>query len=237
MGCSGFGDRPSHDSNRRKLLIDFYTASTVNGYKVAIALEELGLPYTVHDLDLGNLDQKKPEYLKINPNGRIPAIYDRETDTAIFESGACLIYLTEKTGKLTGADPAGRGRVNSWLFLQVSGVGPMQGQANVFLHYFGEDLPRVAARYVNETKRLYGIVNDRLGVNEWLADDYSIADIAMFPWMIISEYANVSLDDYPNIKAWTERMHARPAVQRGLAVPPKREIKDRAAAVQAILQR
>mgnify|MGYP001091644106 CR=1 FL=1 len=194
-------------------MIDFYTASTVNGYKVAIALEELGLPYTVHDLNLGELEQKRPDYLKINPNGRIPAIVDRESGTAIFESGACLVYL------------------------QTSGVGPMQGQANVFLHYFGEDLPHVAARYVNETKRLYSIVNDRLGVSEWLADDYSIADIAMFPWMIISDYADVSLSDYPNIKAWTERMHARPAVQRGLGVPPKREIADRTAAVQAILQR
>jgi len=218
-------------------LIDFYTASTVNGYKVAIALEELGLPYTVDDLNLGELEQKRPEYLKINPNGRIPAIVDQESGTAIFESGACLVYLAEKTGKLTGATAEARGRVNSWVFLQTSGVGPMQGQANVFLHYFGEDLPRVAARYVNETKRLYSIVNDRLGVSEWLADDYSIADIAMFPWMIISDYAEVSLSDYPNIKAWTERMHARPAVQRGLGVPPKREIADRAAAVQAILQR
>jgi len=218
-------------------LIDFYTASTINGYKVAIALEELGLPYTVHDLNLGELEQKRPEYLKINPNGRIPAIVDQESGTAIFESGACLVYLAEKTGKLTGATAEARGRVNSWVFLQTSGVGPMQGQANVFLHYFGEDLPHVAARYVNETKRLYSIVNDRLGVSEWLADDYSIADIAMFPWMIISDYADVSLSDYPHIKAWTERMHARPAVQRGLGVPPKREIADRAAAVQAILQR
>jgi glutathione S-transferase len=218
-------------------LIDFYTASTVNGFKVAIALEELGLPYTVHDLNLGELEQKKPDYLKINPNGRIPAIVDRESGTAIFESGACLVYLADKTGKLTGATPEARGRVNSWVFLQTSGVGPMQGQANVFLHYFGEDLPRVVDRYVNETKRLYNIFNEQLATNEWLAGEYSIADIAMFPWAIITDYANVSLDDYPHVKAWTERMRARPAVQRGLGVPPKREIADRAAAAQAILQR
>ena len=202
-------------------MIDFYTASTVNGFKVAIALEELGLPYTVHDLNLGELEQKKPDYLKINPNGRIPAIVDRESGTAIFESGACLVYLADKTGKLTGATPEARGRVNSW----------------VFLHYFGEDLPRVVDRYVNETKRLYNIFNEQLATNEWLAGEYSIADIAMFPWAIITDYANVSLDDYPHVKAWTERMRARPAVQRGLGVPPKREIADRAAAAQAILQR
>jgi glutathione S-transferase len=153
-------------------LIDFYTASTVNGFKVAIALEELGLPYTVHDLNLGELEQKKPDYLKINPNGRIPAIVDRESGTAIFESGACLVYLADKTGKLTGATPEARGRVNSWVFLQTSGVGPMQGQANVFLHYFGEDLPRVVDRYVNETKRLYNIFNEQLATNEWLAGDH-----------------------------------------------------------------
>jgi GST-like protein len=219
-------------------MIEFYTASTVNGYKVAIALEELGLDYIVKDLNLAELEQKQPEYLKINPNGRIPAIVDKSAnDAAVFESGACLVYLAEKTGKLLPQDPVRRGQTLGWLFLQVSGVGPMQGQANVFLHYFGEDLPNVVARYVHETQRLYGIINERLGKVDYLAEEYSIADIAMYPWVIISSYANVSLDDYPNIKAWAARIEERPAVKRGMEVPPKREIADRAAAAQAILQR
>jgi GST-like protein len=219
-------------------MIEFYTASTVNGYKVAIALEELGLEYTVKDLNLGALEQKKPEYLKINPNGRIPAIVDKgANDAAVFESGACLIYLAEKAGKLLPKDPVARGQALSWLFLQVSGVGPMQGQANVFMHYFGEDLPNVVARYVNETKRLYGAIEERLGKVDYFAGEYSIADIAMYPWLTISAYSGVAIDDFPNIKAWIARMEERPAVKRGMGVPPKREIADRAAAAQAILQR
>jgi GST-like protein len=219
-------------------MIEFYTASTVNGYKVAIALEELGLEYTVKDLNLGALEQKKPEYLKINPNGRIPAIVDKDAnDAAVFESGACLIYLAEKAGKLLPKDPVARGQALSWLFLQVSGVGPMQGQANVFMHYFGEDLPNVVARYVNETKRLYGAIEERLGKVDYFAGEYSIADIAMYPWLTISAYSGVVIDDFPNIKAWIARMEERPAVKRGMGVPPKREIADRAAAAQAILQR
>ena len=219
-------------------MIEFYTASTVNGYKVAIALEELGLEYTVKDLNLGALEQKRPEYLKINPNGRIPAIVDKDAnDAAVFESGACLIYLAEKAGKLLPKDPVARGQALSWLFLQVSGVGPMQGQANVFMHYFGEDLPNVVARYVNETKRLYGAIEERLGKVDYFAGEYSIADIAMYPWLTISAYSGVAIDDFPNIKTWIARMEERPAVKRGMGVPPKREIADRAAAAQAILQR
>ena len=163
-------------------MIDLYTADTPNGFKVSIALEELGLPYEVHALSFANREQKAPEYLKINPNGRIPAIVDRDNDNfAVFESGAILIYLAEKTGRLMPSDFKGRSTVIQWLMFQMGGVGPMQGQANVFHRYFPEKIPAAIERYQHETRRLYDVLDGRLAQVEYLAGDYSIADIATFP--------------------------------------------------------
>jgi GSH-dependent disulfide-bond oxidoreductase len=201
-------------------MIDLYTASTPNGWKASIALEELGLPYTVHRLDLGKLEQKRPEYLRINPNGRIPAIVDRDAgDFAVFESGAILIYLAEKTGRLLPTDAKRRSQVMQWLMFQMGGVGPMQGQANVFFRYFPEKIPAVIARYQNETKRLYTVLDTRLKDREYLVDDFSIADIAHWTWVRIHDWAGVAVDDLPNLRRWMATMAARPSCARGVKVP------------------
>jgi GSH-dependent disulfide-bond oxidoreductase len=221
-------------------MIDFYTAATPNGHKVSIALEELALPYTLHALDLGALDQKKPEYLAINPNGRIPAIVDRDNgDFAVFESGAILVYLAERTGRLWPADAKGRSVTLQWLMFQMGGVGPMMGQANVFFRYFPEKLPAAISRYQNESRRLFEVLERRLGEVEYLAGEYSIADIATFPWVRIHDWAGVSVDGLPHLQRWLAAIAARPAVVRGLAVPPPKPHadEDRAKAVQPILQR
>jgi len=207
-------------------VIDLYTATTPNGRKVSIALEELGLPYEVHFVRLRKLEQKEPWFLAINPNGRIPAIVDREVATeqggfAVFESGACLLYLAEKTGRLLPRDPLGRSRVVQWLMFQMGGVGPMQGQANVFHRYFPEKIPAVIERYQNETRRLYGVMDARLAQSEYLADDYSIADIAVYPWVAQHDWSGVALAPFPNLVRWFAQLSARPAVQRGMDVPPQ----------------
>ena len=201
-------------------MIDLYTASTPNGWKVSIALEELTLPYTVHRIDLGKSEQKQSEYLRINPNGRIPTIVDREAgDFAVFESGAILIYLAEKTGKLLPSDAKRRSAVMQWLMFQMGGVGPMQGQANVFFRYFPEKIPSVIQRYQNETKRLYQVLDTHLKDREYLVDDYSIADIAHWAWVRIHAWAGVDVEDLPNLERWMETMNARPACRRGVEVP------------------
>lgn len=201
-------------------MIDFYTAATPNGQKVSILLEELGFPYTVHALDLGALEQKRPEFLRINPNGRIPAIVDREEDDfAVFESGAILVYLAEKTGRFLPSDRRGRSRVLQWLMFQMGGLGPMQGQANVFLRYAPQRIPYAIERYQKETRRLYEVLESRLAEHEYLAGDYGIADMACFPWVAVHAWAGVSIDGLPGLQAWLARLHARPAVQRGLMVP------------------
>jgi GST-like protein len=165
-------------------MIDLYTAATPNGHKVSIALEELGLAYETHILSFDKQEQKAPEFLKINPNGRIPAIVDRDNDHfAVFESGAILLYLAEKTGRLLPADVKGRSTVIQWLMFQMGGVGPMQGQANVFYRYFPEKLPSAIERYQHETRRLYQVLDGRLAQVEYLAGDYTIADIATYPCM------------------------------------------------------
>ena len=202
-------------------MIDLYTAPTPNGWKASIALEELGLPYTAHALRLGELEQKQDWYLRINPNGRIPAIVDRsEGDLAVFESGAILIYLAEKTGSLLPADRADRSRALQWLMFQMGGVGPMQGQANVFFRYAPEKIPFAIERYQKETRRLYEVLDRRLGEAEYLAGDYSIADIATWPWVSIHGWAGVEVEGLANLQRWLEAVGARPAVQRGRAVPP-----------------
>lgn len=208
-------------------MIDLYTASTPNGWKASIALEELALPYTVRAIKLGEGEQKLPAYLALNPNGRIPTIVDHEEGGfAVFESGAILIYLAEKTGRLMPSTFKARSEVIQWLMLQMGGVGPMQGQANVFFRYFPEKIPVVIQRYQNETKRLYSVLDSRLKDHEYLADNMSIADIAHWSWVRIHAWAGVSVDDLPHLQRWMALMAARPACQRGVIVPEPFEADD-----------
>jgi GST-like protein len=201
-------------------MFDLYTAATPNGQKVSIALEELGLPYDVYALSFEQQEQKAGDYLKINPNGRIPAIVDRANDNfAVFESGAILLYLAEQTGQLMPRDAKGRSQVIQWLMLQMGGIGPMQGQANVFFRYYPEKLQGPIERYQHETRRLYEVLDTRLATLEYLAGDYSIADIATFPWVRVHDWAGVSLEGLEHLQRWLRTIAARPAVQRGLLVP------------------
>ena len=221
-------------------MFDLYTAATPNGHKISIALEELGLPYTVHPINLLAGEQKQPGFLAMNPNGRIPVLVDRDAgDFVVFESGAILVYLAEKTGKLMPADPKGRSVVLQWLMFQMGGVGPMMGQANVFFRYFPEKLEPAIKRYQNESRRLFEVLETRLGQATWLAGDYSIADIATWPWVRIHDWSGVSVDGLPNLQRWMAAMAARPACQRGILVPPPREqsAEERAKAVTPIVQR
>lgn len=202
-------------------MIDLYTAGTPNGYKVSIALEELELPYELHNLNLLANEQKQEWFLEINPNGRIPAIVDRDQeDITIFESGAILVYLAEKTGRLMPHDLAGRYRVMQWIMLQMSGVGPMMGQANVFYRYMEEKIPVAITRFQGESRRLLSVLNEQLKDNEYLAGDYSIADIATWPWARIHEWSGVNIEGLDHLQRWLEAIAARPAVQRGIVRPP-----------------
>jgi glutathione S-transferase len=201
-------------------VIDLYTAETPNGWKISITLEELELPYTVHALKLSKNEQKAPWYLKLNPNGRIPTIVDRDNDNfAVFESGAIMIYLAEKTGRLMPTDVKGRSRVIQWLMFQMGGVGPMMGQANVFYRYAPEKIPYAIERYQREVRRLLEVLNTRLADNEYLAGNYSIADIAHWSWVRGYDWAGVSIEGLAHLKRWLDTVGARPAVQRGKAVP------------------
>jgi glutathione S-transferase/GST-like protein len=203
-------------------MIDLYTAATPNGHKVSIALEELELPYTVLHMDLSNLDQKKPEFLRINPNGRVPAIVDRdEGDFAVFESGAILIYVAEKTGRLMPLDRKARSLVIQWLMFQMANVGPMMGQANVFYRYFPVKLQPAIDRYQGEVRRLFGVLDGRLARHEYLAGDYSIADIANWAWVRGHDWSGVSIDPFPNLARWVAQLAARPACKRGIEIPPR----------------
>jgi len=204
-------------------MIDLYTWPTPNGHKVHIALEELGLPYNVHGVDIGEGDQFKPEFLKISPNNRIPAIVDQDgpkgKPMALFESGAILIYLAEKTGKLLAAKGSARYAAIQWLMFQMGGVGPMLGQAHHFRDFAPEKIPYAIERYTNEAKRLYGVLDRRLGEADYLAGvEYGIADIATFPWLRYSERQGVALSDYPNVQRWSAAIEKRPAVERALKV-------------------
>ena len=205
-------------------MIDLYTSPTPNGWKASVALEELGMPYTVKAIDLMKGEQKTPEYLRINPNGRIPAIVDRANDDfAIFESGAILVYLAEQTGQLMPTDPKGRSKVMQWLMFQMGGIGPMMGQANVFFRYFPEKLQPVIDRYQNESGRLFEVLDRRLGESEWLATDYSIADIANWCWVRTYKWSGVNIEGLPHLRRWMDVMKERPACQRGIEVPFKVE--------------
>jgi GST-like protein len=203
-------------------LIDLYTAATPNGHKVSIALEELALPYTLRKVDLSALEQRKPEFLKLNPNGRIPVIVDRDADDfAVFESGAILIYLAEKTGRLMPADLKGRSLVIQWLMFQMGGIGPMMGQANVFYRYFPEKIQPAIDRYQGEVRRLFHVLDGRLADHEYLAGDYSIADIANWSWARTHKWSGVSIDGLPHLARWLDQLAARPACQRGIEIPPR----------------
>jgi glutathione S-transferase/GST-like protein len=205
----------------RIAMIDLYSAATPNGHKVSIALEEMGLPYTLHTLDLQAGQQKEPWFLAINPNGRIPAILDRsEGNFAVFESGAILLYLAEKTGQLMPRDVKGRSRVIQWLMFQMGGVGPMMGQANVFYRYFPEKIQPAIERYQGEGRRLFQVLDTHLQNNEYVAGDYSIADIANWAWVRTHDWSGVSVDGLPNLQRWIDAIRQRPAVQKGLAMPP-----------------
>ena len=202
-------------------MIDLYTAATPNGHKVSIALEELALPYTLKVLDLSKNEQKQPEFLALNPNGRIPAIVDHEADDfAVFESGAILIYLAEKTGQLMPADAKGRSRVLQWLMFQMGGIGPMMGQANVFYRYFPEKIQAAIDRYQGESKRLMRVLDSHLQDHEYLAGDYSIADIANWAWVRTHKWSGVEVDDLPHLQRWINAIRQRPAVHRGILAPP-----------------
>lgn len=201
-------------------MIDLYTAATPNGWKISIALEELALPYTLHAIDLPGGEQHEPAFRALNPNGRIPVIVDRDADITLFESGAILIYLAEKTGRLMPANPRGRYDVLQWLMFQMGGIGPMQGQAVTFERYFDEDVPAARERYRNETRRLYEVLDGRLADRDYLAGDYSIADIANWSWVKTHRWARIPVDGLDNLVAWIERIAERPAVERGIAVPP-----------------
>jgi GST-like protein len=204
-------------------MIELYTWGTPNGKKVSIMLEEIGLSYNLHPINIGQGDQFKPDYIAINPNSKIPAIIDTEgpggKPLSIFESGAILIYLAEKTGKLVARDPVARIEAIEWLMFQMGGVGPMFGQAHHFLRQVKEPNPYGAERYTKEARRLYGVMNARLGKVDYLAGDYSIADVATYPWVARHEWHLVDLGEFPNVARWFAAISARPAVQRGMKVP------------------
>lgn len=198
-------------------MIKLYTAATPNGHKVSVALEELELPYEVQAMSLKDMHQKEPWFLQINPNGRIPAIVD--DGFSIFESGAILLWLAEKTGELMPTDPKGRSRVIQWLMFQMGGVGPMMGQANVFFRYAPEKIPYAIERYQKESRRLLEVLDEQLSRGPYLAGDYSIADIANFCWARTHAWSGVSVEGLLHLQRWLEKVAGRPAVQRGLEVP------------------
>jgi len=204
-------------------MIDLYTWTTPNGRKVSIMLEETGLPYAVHPINIGQGDQFKPEFIAINPNGKIPAIVDPDGPDgqpyAMMESGAILIYLAGKTGMLLPASARGKYDALQWLMFQMGGVGPMFGQVHHFLRAAKEQVPYAIQRYITETRRLYSVLDGRLKDHEYLVDEYSVADIATYPWVARYEWHKTNLDDYPNVKRWFDAISARPAVQRGMKVP------------------
>ena len=203
-------------------MIDLYTSNTPNGYKVSIMLEELKLPYNVIAVDLVKKEQKKAGYLKLNPNGRIPTIVDQEKENfVVFESGAILIYLAEQSGKLLPEHPYKRSVVLQWLMFQIGGIGPMQGQAHVFYRYAPEKIEYAINRYQNETFRLYKVLDDQLKEKEYLADDFSIADIATWPWVRRHKWAGVEIEKLSNLRRWMGNLENRPAFQKGIEVPYK----------------
>lgn len=205
-------------------MIELYTWGTPNGRKVSIMLEEVGLPYNTHTVNISKDEQFAPDFLKVSPNNKIPAIVDPDgpggKPISLFESGAILFYLAEKTGKLLPADPAARYETMVWLMFQMAGVGPMFGQAHHFRRFAKEQVPYAIDRYTNETHRIYGVMDKRLGEVPYLAgQEYTIADVATYPWVSRWEWHGIDWANYPNLKRWFDDVGARPAVQKGMAVP------------------
>ncbi|MFK7916343.1 MAG: glutathione S-transferase family protein [Pseudomonadales bacterium] len=211
-----------------------HTAATPNGWKASVTLEELQLPYEVQAVDLGAGEQKQPAFLKMNPNGRVPVLVD--DGFAVFESGAIMLYLAERSAALMPADVQGRSRVLQWLMFQMGGVGPMMGQANVFYRAMEEKIEPAIARYQNETRRLFEVLNQQLARQEWLADDFSIADIANWCWVRLYFWAGVELADLPHLSRWLQAMEARPACQRGIAIPHPLELPTDPEGVERVSQ-
>jgi glutathione S-transferase len=208
-------------------VIELFTAATPNGWKASITLEELGLPYKVRRIDFNKKEQKEPWYLEINPNGRIPTIVDHDNDDfAVFESGALMIYLAEKAGKLLPTDVKGRSLVIQWLMFQMGGIGPMMGQANVFYRYAPERIPYAIERYQREVRRLFEVLDTRLAKHEFLAGDYSLADIANWSWVRGYKWSGVALDGLPHLERWLRVIGERPAVKRGVDVPEHVDLEE-----------
>jgi glutathione S-transferase len=208
-------------------MIELFTASTPNGWKASITLEELGLPYKVRRIDFSKNEQKEPWYLKINPNGRIPAIVDHDNGGfAVFESGALMIYLAEKAGALLPRDVKGRSLVIQWLMFQMGGIGPMMGQANVFYRYAPEKIPYAIERYQREVRRLFEVLNTRLADNEYLAGDYSLADIANWSWVRGYKWSGVDPEGLPHLRRWLDAIAERPGVKRGVDVPERVDLEE-----------
>ena len=198
-------------------MLELYTTSTPNGWKASVTLEEIGLDYRLHKISLQEQQQKETGYLTINPNGRIPTLVD--DGFAVFESGAIMIYLAEKTGGLMPTDVKGRSEVIQWLMFQMGGIGPMMGQANVFFRSMEEKIPTAISRYQNESRRLFEVLDGQLDDSEWLTKDFSIADIANWCWVRLYFWSGVSLEGLDSLQRWLAAMEARPACQRGIAVP------------------
>ncbi len=202
-------------------MIDLYTWTTPNGRKVSIMLEELGLPYTTHAIDIGNDDQFKPDFLAISPNNKIPAIVDKDNGTKMMESGAIMLYLAQKTGKLLPKEESARWAAIEWLMWQMGGLGPMLGQVHHFVKFNQGKSEYAERRYLDEAKRLYGVLDDRLETQEFIAGEYSVADIATWPWISRFEWQTIDLNEYTNVKRWYLAIAERPAVQRGYHIPKK----------------
>ncbi len=204
-------------------MIDLYTWGTPNGRKVSIMLEECGLPYRVHPVDIGKDEQAQPAFVAINPNSKIPAIVDQQgpggAPFTLFESGAILLYLAKKTGRLLPLDERRQFEALQWLMFQMGGVGPMFGQAHHFLRNAKETVPYAVDRYAKESRRLYSVMNQHLATHDYLADEYSVADIATYPWVARHEWHKVDLADFPHVLRWFNAIKARPAVERGMKVP------------------
>ena len=216
-------------------MIEFYTAPTPNCHKVSILLEELSLPYKVNLISLSENDQKKPAFLAINPNGRVPAIVDTKLDNqAVFESGAILIYLAEQYQQgqtFLSSEPKKRATILQWLMFQMAGVGPMQGQANVFYRYADQKIPYAIERYQNECRRLYQVLNQQLADQTFIAGDYSIADMATYPWVKMASWAGINTEGLGHLQNWLARMADRPAVQKGMAVPFKVDLESQQSSI------
>ena len=213
---------------------DLYTSATPNGYKVSIMLEELKLKYKVHKVDLGRQTQKEEWFLKLNPNGRIPVLKDNENDKVIFESGAILYYLAIKYNKFFFEEK--RTEIMQWLMFQMSGIGPMQGQANVFFRYMDKKIPVAISRYQNECRRLYEVLDKQLQDNKWICGEYSIADIATWPWIKIYFWAGIDISNLDNLSRWMDQMESRKACKVGVLVPKRESSKKVVKNVKNILQ-